>query len=231
MHQREINTDVKDFNLALRSALREDPDVILVGEMRDLETIKAVITAAETGHLVLSSLHTMGAMKSINRIIDAYPKESQDQIRTQLSFCLRGIISQVLIKNNFGFRSVAFECLIGTEAILNLVRNNKLHEIKSLMQMGLNDGVNTLEKNIFDLVKQKKIKYDERLKIEAHAKEISDKFQQRFESMDIFEQYYTILDNVPTTAKGMRSLRSLAKSAESVMEKLPRLRKIYYKTV
>ena len=164
VHQREINTDVKSFDLALRSALREDPDVILVGEMRDLETIKAVITAAETGHLVLSSLHTMGAMKSINRIIDAYPKESQDQIRTQLSFCLRGIISQVLIKNNFGFRSAAFECLIGTEAILNLIRNNKLHEIKSLMQMGLNDGMNTLEKNIFDLVKHKKINYDDGLK-------------------------------------------------------------------
>ena len=164
VHQREINTDVKSFDLALRSALREDPDVILVGEMRDLETIKAVITAAETGHLVLSSLHTMGAMKSINRIIDAYPKESQDQIRTQLGFCLRGIISQVLIKNNFGSRSAAFECLIGTEAILNLIRNNKLHEIKSLMQMGLNDGMNTLEKNIVDLVKQKKINYDDGLK-------------------------------------------------------------------
>ena len=164
VHQREVNTDVKSFDLALRSALREDPDVILVGEMRDLETIKAVITAAETGHLVLSSLHTMGAVKSINRIIDVYPKENQDQIRTQLSFCLRGIISQVLIKNNFDSRSAAFECLIGTDAILNLIRNNKLHEIKSLMQMGLNDGMNTLERNIFDLVKQKKINYDDGLK-------------------------------------------------------------------
>ena len=99
-----------------------------------------------------------------NHIVTDKAKENQDQIRTQLSFCLRGIISQVLIKNNFDSRSAAFECLIGTDAILNLIRNNKLHEIKSLMQMGLNDGMNTLERNIFDLVKQKKINYDDGLK-------------------------------------------------------------------
>ncbi len=153
VHQREIGRDTKCFANALRSALREDPDVILVGEMRDLETISAAVTAAETGHLVLSTLHTTGAANTIDRIIDVFPPHGQSQIRSQLSGVLKGIITQQLVPlaDNSG-RRAAFEILVGTDGVLNLIRENKAHQINSSLQTGGKDGMCTLNYNLAQLV-------------------------------------------------------------------------------
>ena len=134
IHQREIGRDVKDFNYALRSALREDPDVIFVGEMRDFETIQLAITAAETGHLVLGTLHTTGAPHTVNRIIDVFPSEMQNQVRSQLSTNLRGVVSQMLVpmKNSDRGRTAAFEILINNEASANNIRAEKVLDLKNL---------------------------------------------------------------------------------------------------
>lgn len=153
VHQREIGEDVTSFGGALRSALREDPDVILVGEMRDLETISAAITAAETGHLVLSTLHTIGAANTIDRIIDVFPPHNQGQIRTQLSSILKGIITQQLLPKADGSgRCAAFEILVGTDGILNLIRENKAHQINSALQTGAREGMCTLNSFLAQLV-------------------------------------------------------------------------------
>ena len=136
--QREINKDTKSFSKALRAALREDPDVILVGEMRDKETISIAITAADTGHLVLGTLHTNSASQTINRIINVFSPEEQDQIKTQLSLSLTAIISQILIPKVEGGRIAVHEILVNTPAISNLIRNNKIHQIEA--QMGLNQN-------------------------------------------------------------------------------------------
>lgn len=161
IHQREIGTDSISFASSLRSALREDPDVILVGEMRDLETISAAVTAAETGHLVLSTIHTIGAANTIDRIIDVFPTHSQKQIRSQLSSILKGVVSQVLIPLSDGSGRIAgLEILIGTDAVLNLIRSDKCHQLKSVMQTGAKDEMNTLNSYLANLVKQNKITYE-----------------------------------------------------------------------
>lgn len=153
VHQREVGRDVVDFASALRSALREDPDIILVGEMRDYETISAALTAAETGHLVMSTLHTTGAAQTIDRIIDACPAAIQNQIRTQLAGVLNGVITQCLIPNARGNgRVAATEILIGTDAVCNLIRENKCHQLGSLMQQGSNFGMHTLNGDLSRLV-------------------------------------------------------------------------------
>lgn len=158
IHQREIGKDVPNFNYALRSALREDPDVILVGEMRDYETIMLAITAAETGHLVLATLHTTGAAQTIERIIGACPSEIQEQVRTQLASIIEGVISQVLIPTKDGAnRAAALEILLGTDAIRNLIRTNKVHQIPSAMQQGMRQGMCSLNDTIAALVKRDKI--------------------------------------------------------------------------
>lgn len=164
IHQREIGVDSVSFASSLRSALREDPDVILVGEMRDLETISAAVTAAETGHLVLSTLHTTGAASTIDRIIDVFPPHGQQQIRSQLSTNLKGVISQELVpmKDESG-RVAALEILIGTDAALNLIRSDKSFQLKSIMQTGSKDGMNTLNSYLANLVKQNKITYEKGL--------------------------------------------------------------------
>ncbi|MDO4541568.1 MAG: PilT/PilU family type 4a pilus ATPase, partial [Bacillota bacterium] len=137
IHQREIGADVGSFAAALRSAMREDPDVILVGEMRDYETIAAAVTAAETGHLVLSTLHTTGAAQTLDRIIDVFPPHSQGQIRSQMAGVLKGIITQTLIPRADGTgRVAAAEILVGTDAVLSLIREGKNHQIPSMMQAG-----------------------------------------------------------------------------------------------
>lgn len=153
IHQREVGIDVTDFAFALRSALREDPDVILVGEMRDYETISAALTAAETGHLVMSTLHTTGAAQTIDRIIDACPPSSQSQIRTQLAGVLKGVITQCLIPtaDNMG-RIAATEVLIGSDAALNLIRENKCHQMNTIMQSGMAMGMHTLNGDLSRLV-------------------------------------------------------------------------------
>lgn len=155
IHQREVGEDVESFATALRSALREDPDVILVGEMRDYETIQAALLAAETGHLVLSTLHTTGATQTVERIIDACPTSGQNQVRIQLAGTLKGIISQCLIPCEDGMtRVAATELLIGTDAILNLVREGKTHQIGSIMQTSGNAAMHTLNMDLSRLVKQ-----------------------------------------------------------------------------
>lgn len=153
IHQREVGIDVKDFASALRSALREDPDIILVGEMRDYETISAALTAAETGHLVMSTLHTTGAAQTIDRIIDACPGGIQNQIRTQLAGVLNGVITQCLIPNTKGNGRVsATEILIGTDAVCNQIRENKCHQLGSLMQSGAVVGMHTLNNDLSRLL-------------------------------------------------------------------------------
>jgi twitching motility protein PilT len=146
VNQREIGDDVGSFALALRAALREDPDVILVGEMRDFETIQAAVTAAETGHLVMSTLHTTSAADTINRIIDVYPEHQQQQIRTQLANNLVGVISQTLIpkRDNTG-RVAVMEILNVTDAISAQIRDNKIHLIQSAIQTGKQDGMMSLD--------------------------------------------------------------------------------------
>lgn len=153
IHQREVGSDAASFAMALRSALREDPDVILVGEMRDYETISAAVTAAETGHLVMSTLHTVNAAQTVERIIDGCPAEAQNQIRTQLSGVLRGVITQSLIPMTGGRgRIAATEVLVGTDAVLNLIRESKIHQLGTLMQSGKAAGMHTLNADLARLV-------------------------------------------------------------------------------
>ena len=157
IHQREVGEDVGSFADALRSALREDPDVILVGEMRDYETISAALLAAETGHLVLSTLHTTGAAQTVERIIDACPTGSQNQIRIQLAATLKGIVSQCLIpcgEVDGAARIAGTELLVATDAILNLIREGKTHQISSMMQAGGNAGMHTLNMDLSRLMRQ-----------------------------------------------------------------------------
>lgn len=152
IHQRETGRDVESFAGALRSALREDPDIILVGEMRDYETISAALTAAETGHLVLSTLHTTGAAQTIDRIVDACPSNAQEQIRTQLSGVLKGVITQCLIPDTQGKRVVATEVLTGSDAVLAMIRENKCHQLASTMQSSSAQGMHTLNMDLARLV-------------------------------------------------------------------------------
>lgn len=155
IHQRDVGFDVASFAGALRSAMREDPDVILVGEMRDYETISAAITAAETGHLVLSTLHTTGAAMTIDRIIDVFPPHNQQQIRTQLASVLKGVITQTLLPKKEGKgRVAAFEVMLGTDAVLNLIRENKCHQLNSTIQTGGRQGMMLLDTYLADLVRK-----------------------------------------------------------------------------
>lgn len=152
--QREIGEDAFSFASALKSSLREDPDVIMVGEMRDMETISIALSAAETGHLVLSTLHTIGAVKSIDRILDSFPTNQQNQVRSQLSTVLEGVISQQLIPRKDGKGLVAAsEVMVATPAVRNLIRESKYYQINNLIQSGFNDGMRSLERNLANLCK------------------------------------------------------------------------------
>ena len=163
IHQREVKRDTKTFSVALRAALREDPDVIYIGEMRDLETIQLAITAAETGHLVLGTLHTSSAAKTVERIVDVFPADQQDQARLQVSTSLAGIMSQTLCKNTKGKRSLAYELMINTPAIGNLIREKKVSEIYSQLQMGKQYGMSTLEQCLNNLHSEGLITQEEAL--------------------------------------------------------------------
>ncbi len=150
--QREIGEDAFSFASALKSALREDPDVIMVGEMRDMETVSIALSAAETGHLVLSTLHTIGAVKSIDRIIDSFPTNQQNQIRSQLATVLEGVVSQQLLPRENGKGLVAAsEVMIATPAVRNLIRESKYYQINNLIQSGFSDGMRSLERNLAKL--------------------------------------------------------------------------------
>ncbi|MCM8710473.1 type IV pilus twitching motility protein PilT [Clostridium sp. SYSU_GA19001] len=164
INQREIGKDSLSYQNALKSVLREDPDVILVGEMRDLETISIAITAAETGHLVLSTLHTIGAAKTIDRIIDVFPPHQQTQIRVQLASVLQGIISQQLIPKAFDIgRVAALEIMIATPAIQNLIREGKTHQIESVVQTGLKYGMKTMDMALAELCRKNIISNEDAL--------------------------------------------------------------------
>jgi twitching motility protein PilT len=155
VNQREVGPHTHSFANALKSALREDPDVILVGELRDLETISLALTAAETGHLVFGTLHTSSAPKTVDRIIDVFPAEQQSQIRTMLAESLEAVVAQTLLKKKGGGgRIAAHEILIGTPAVRNLIREAKLHQIPSMMQTGGRVGMQTLDTAIAELVKK-----------------------------------------------------------------------------
>ena len=155
VNQREIGYDSKSYANALRAALREDPDVILVGEMRDLETISIAITAAETGHLVFSTLHTIGASKTIDRIVDVFPPHQQQQIKVQLAAVLEGVISQQLITRTDGKgRVCAMEVMVATPAVRNLIREGKTHQIDSIVQTGGRYGMKTMDSSLVELFKK-----------------------------------------------------------------------------
>jgi twitching motility protein PilT len=154
VNQREIGVHTKSFKSALRAALREDPDVVLVGEMRDLETIAIAIETAETGHLVFGTLHTTTAPGAVDRMIDQFPADRQSQIRTMLSESLKGVIAQVLCKKKGGGRVAAYEVLMGTSAVANLIREGKTFQIPSIMQTSRNIGMCTMNDSLLDLVKR-----------------------------------------------------------------------------
>ena len=154
INQREVHRDTHSFSAALRSALREDPDVILVGEMRDLETIKLALEAAETGHLVFGTLHTSSAAKTIDRIVDVFPAAEKEMVRSMLSESLRAVISQTLLKKIGGGRVAAHEVMLGIPAIRNLIRENKIAQMYSAIQTGQQHGMQTLDQNLRKLVDQ-----------------------------------------------------------------------------
>lgn len=159
--QREIHYDTLSFGAALRSSLREDPDVVMVGEMRDLETIASAITIAETGHLVLASLHTNSAAQSIDRMIDVFPPYQQQQIRVQLASVLEGIVSQRLIPMVGGGRIAAAEILVATPAVRNIIRENKAHQLDAVIQTGAEYGMQSMDRVLVNLIHEGKITYEE----------------------------------------------------------------------
>jgi twitching motility protein PilT len=163
INQREVNADTSSFKAALRYVLRQDPDVVLIGEMRDLETIEAALTVSETGHLTLATLHTNSAVQTINRIIDVFPPHQQEQIRVQLSFVLEGILSQQLIARKSGRgRALAIELLVPNPAIRNLIREDKIHQLYSSMQTGQSRyGMQTMNQSLVELYTKKDISYED----------------------------------------------------------------------
>jgi twitching motility protein PilT len=172
INQREVGTDTKSFANALKYALREDPDVVLIGEMRDLETIHAALTIAETGHLAFATLHTNSAAEAINRIIDVFPSHQQSQVRTQLAFVLEGIITQILLPKRSGKgRSMAAEILVVTQAIRALIRDDKIHQIYSSMQAGKKHGMQTMNDALYGLYMSREVDEDECLRVSGDPNE------------------------------------------------------------
>jgi len=172
VNQREIGTDTKSFQSALKYALREDPDVILVGEMRDLGTIAAALTIAETGHLALATLHTNSAAESINRIIDVFPSNQQSQVRAQLAFVLEGVITQTLLPKARGRgRAMACEIMVATPAIRALIRDDKIHQIYSAMQSGKKHGMQTMNDALYQLYTNREVAQEECERVSSEPKE------------------------------------------------------------
>ena len=173
VNQREVNADTNSFKDALKYILRQDPDVVLVGEMRDLETIEAALTIAETGHLTFATLHTNSAAQTMNRIIDVFPPHQQPQVRAQLSFVLEGVISQQLIPKVGGGRLLALEVMLPNAAIRNLIREDKVHQIYSIMQTGqAKFGMQTLNQSLYDLYTRKQISYEDCLGRSSQIEEL-----------------------------------------------------------
>ena len=172
VNQREVGTDTNSFSAALKYALRQDPDVVLIGEMRDLETIQAALTIAETGHLAFATLHTNSAMESINRIIDVFPSHQQSQVRAQLAFVLEGVLTQTLLQKAKGKgRVMAAEIMICTSAIRALIRDDKVHQIESSMQAGKKFGMQTLNDALYQLYMAREVTKDECLRVTSKPNE------------------------------------------------------------
>jgi twitching motility protein PilT len=172
VNQREVGTDTKSFATALKYALREDPDTILVGEMRDLETIQSALTIAETGHLCFATLHTNSAAEAMNRIIDVFPSHQQEQVRAQLAFSLEGVITQALLPRAKGRgRAMAVEILVVTPAIRAVIRDNKIHQIPGLMQAGKKYGMQTLNDALYQLYVAREVERDECLRVSPNSNE------------------------------------------------------------
>jgi twitching motility protein PilT len=172
VNQREVGTDTNSFSAALKYALRQDPDVVLIGEMRDLETIQAALTIAETGHLAFATLHTNSAMESINRIIDVFPSHQQSQVRAQLAFVLEGVLTQTLLQKAKGKgRVMAAEIMICTSAIRALIRDDKVHQIESSMQAGKKYGMQTLNDALYQLYMAREVTKDECLRVTSKPNE------------------------------------------------------------
>lgn len=170
--QRDLGDDTKSFPIALKHALRHDPDVIIVGEMRDLETISTAIMAAETGHLVLGTLHTTDASQTVDRIIDSFPHGQQRQIRLQLSQVIEAVVSQTLLPRIGGGRVAAFEVMIASPAVMNLIREEKTHELHSVMQTSSKDGMETLNQALSHLVSQQVVTQEEALLKSSHPERL-----------------------------------------------------------
>src|SRR5712675_1303759 len=192
INQREIGVDVPDFKEGIRRALRMDPDIILVGEMRDLPTIHAAIEAAETGHVVFGTLHTSGAASTINRIIDVFPKDQQDQVRTQLSTAMIGVLSQTLLPRKPEGLVAAYEMMVVTPAIQNLIRENKVYRIDSSLQTGRKHGMFLLDESLFKLWKNQQCDKEEVLLRASKPQELAAKIAQAergvFEDEEEFDE-------------------------------------------
>lgn len=174
VNQREIHADTKSFAMSLKYALRQDPDVVLIGEMRDLETMEAALTISETGHLAFATLHTNSAAEAVNRIVDVFPTNQQEQVRVQLSFVLQAILCQQLIPRVGGGRSLALEVLIATPAIRAVIRDDKIHQIYSLIQAGQKYGMRTMNQSLFDLYSRKKITFNDAIGRSANIQEFEE---------------------------------------------------------
>ena len=174
VNQREVGEDTHSFTSALKRVLRQDPDVILVGEMRDLETISAAITAAETGHLVLATLHTTGGPETVDRIIDVFPPHQQQQVRMQLSTTLEGVLSQTLLRSTDGrSRVMAMEIMLGIPAISNLIREGKTHQMATIIQGGASMGMQTLDQHLKVLLQSGKVTYEEAIQKAKEPRELA----------------------------------------------------------
>ena len=173
VNQREVGQDATSFEEALKAALREDPDVVLVGEMRDLETIKLTLTLAETGHLVFATLHTNDAAQTVDRIIDVFPADQQDQIRTQFSMALAAVIAQRLVPRIGGGRVAAYEILLGTSAISNIIREGKVRQLRNLIATGQKDGMMVMEQSLASLIAGGIITYEDAMAASVYPDEIA----------------------------------------------------------
>jgi twitching motility protein PilT len=175
VNQREVHSDTQSFSMALRAALREDPDIVLIGEMRDLETVEAALKIAETGHLTFGTLHTNSAAQTINRIIDIFPATQQSQIRTQLSLVLEGIVCQALLPKVGGGRCAALEIMVPTPAIRNLIREDKIHQIYSSMQTGQEKyGMQTMNQALATLVQRKQVLLETAMTASSNREELQE---------------------------------------------------------
>jgi twitching motility protein PilT len=189
VNQREVGVDIPDFKEGIRRGLRMDPDIILVGEMRDLETIHAAIEAAETGHIVFATLHTSGAASTINRVIDVFPKEQQDQVRTQLSTALIGVLSQAILPKKPEGMIASFEMMVVTDAIANLIRENKVYRIDSSIQTGRKHGMFLLDENLFGLWKNGLVDKEEILLKAKKPQELAAKIAAVERGLETDEEY------------------------------------------